>query len=84
MSTPKPRKRPVVWYDELTGYTLSEQNGFEAAELTGGRFHKNPGGESFLAIQTERGELIARVGDFVGRDQAGTLHVTRLYEIIED
>lgn len=62
-----------VWFDEITGMHLTKDNGPEVAKFVGGKYENG-----VVFVKAPRGELAVRVGDFVGKDQNGVWHITRL------
>lgn len=95
MSAPTPNviaKRPfdrkylVVWFDELRGIRLTEDNSDKVVKWIGSNAHATellgPSGSivQVVRVETNRGELLLWPGDYATRDRDDRIKIVRIDE----
>lgn len=67
------KQRDEFWYDDLHGRVVSHESIEDVAKAVGGKVE----GE-FITVNGSHGEIVIRLGDFVGVDQIGKWHIVRV------
>lgn len=86
-----------MWYDSLEGVQFDKNNGKDLAKWCGGQLQevvqmvkmKNPkptdlvetANTHVITVQTARGEIMIRQGDWVAKDAEGRFRIVRLNKV---
>jgi len=71
-----------MWFDRMKGVQLTKTNGPKVAKWIGGRFHEMQNKEEdFITVETNRGDVLVRIGDWVAQDPDGKFRIVRLESI---
>lgn len=62
-----------LWFDDITGIHVNKETLKTVADIVGGRLEGD-----LVAVKGAHGELVIRIGDYVGVDQKGVWHIIRL------
>lgn len=84
---PVDRKFLLVWFDELRGIRLTDDNADKVAEWIGPNAHvmetkKTDSQVNIVRVETNRGELLMWPGDYATRDRDGRIKIVRIDEDI--
>ena len=83
---PMDRKFLVVWFDELRGIRLTEDNADKVAKWIGPNAHPmeitGSSGKDIqgVRVETNRGELLLWPGDYATRDRDDRIKIVRIDE----
>lgn len=71
--TPIKKLRDEFWYDDLQGRIVNHETIEDVAKAVGGKVEGN-----FITVNGSHGEIVIRLGDFIGVDQIGKWHIVRV------
>lgn len=69
-----------MWYDQIEGVQLDNDNAEKVAEWIKGSAFTTTGGDKVVTVKTERGEILLRKGDWIACDRNGRFRMIRIKE----
>lgn len=78
------KKYLVVWFDDLKGIKLNENNAAQVAKWIGPNAHMvKVDDKNLVRVETNRGDVIMAIGDFITRDADNRFKIVRITETNE-